>query len=136
MERCDAGHELLDATMIAELRALGADEFDGLIRMFLEDGTATIAALRTARAAGRSDEVAALAHALKGTASTFGADVLAARCAELQRHAASDDTSTLQRLVVITEEAFGRVSDALRLELRRAPDALGHQTDGSVLDGE
>ena len=61
----------LDASTIGELRALGADLFAELVTLFLEDASATMAALLRASTAEDAQAVRKLAHGLKGASGAI-----------------------------------------------------------------
>ena len=108
---------LLDGSALAGLRELGAAEFESLVRLFLTDGAARVAALREAAGKGDVHAIAELAHSLKGSSGTFGATALADSCAELQAAASSGDLATALRLIDAVGAGFERASGALREEL-------------------
>jgi HPt (histidine-containing phosphotransfer) domain-containing protein len=108
---------LLDQTYVEGLRELGAEEFDKLIRLFLRDGAARITGLRTAQETKDTSAMVKLAHSLKGSASSFGAATLAARCGELQARAAGADAAEDARLIDRVDAEFVLASAALLEEL-------------------
>jgi CheY-like chemotaxis protein len=111
---------LLDQTYVTGLRELGTDEFDKLVRLFLKDGQTRIDGLRAAQTTGDTSAMVKLAHSLKGSASSFGAGTLAARCGELQARARAADAAEDARMIDSVDAEFVRASAALREEL--APD--------------
>ena len=111
------GNSLLDGSTLAGLRELGAAEFENLVRLFLKDGAARVAALREAAGEGDAHAVAELAHTLKGSSGTFGATALADICANLEATASSGDLATALRLIDTVGAGFDRASRALREEL-------------------
>jgi PAS domain S-box-containing protein len=112
---------LLDQTYVSGLRELGADEFDKLIRLFLRDGAARIMGLRTAQTTNDTRAMAKLAHSLRGSASSFGAGTLAARCGELQARATAADAAEDARLIDSVDAEFVLASAALLGELDPVP---------------
>ena len=108
---------LLDRSTLAGLRELGAAEFENLVRLFLTDGAARVAALREAAGKGDAHAIAELAHSLKGSSGTFGATALADSCAELEAAASAGDLATAPRLVDTVGAGFDRASRALQKEL-------------------
>ncbi len=112
---------LLDQTYVSGLRELGADEFDKLIRLFLKDGAARVMGLRTAQTVNDTKAMVKLAHSLKGSASSFGAGTLAARCGELQARATSADAAEDARLIDSVDAEFALASAALLRELEPRP---------------
>ena len=115
---------LLDQTYVAGLRELGADEFDKLIRLFLRDGAARIVGLRTAQKTNDTSAMMKLAHSLKGSASSFGAGTLAARCGELHARATAADAAEDARLIDRVDAEFVLASAALLEELEPAQPAI------------
>jgi CheY-like chemotaxis protein/HPt (histidine-containing phosphotransfer) domain-containing protein len=109
---------LLDQTHVAGLRELGADEFGKLIRLFLRDGAARIVSLRAAQRTNDTGAMMKLAHSLKGSASSFGAGTLAARCGELHARAAAADVAEDARLIDRVDAEFVLASAALLEELQ------------------
>ncbi len=107
----------LDGALLAGLRELGAEEFRSLVRLFLTDGAGRIAELRMARTTNDMEAMARLAHSLKGSSSTFGADSLAVLCGHLQLRAAAADAAAAAVLVDRVDAEFVLVSGALRREL-------------------
>jgi CheY-like chemotaxis protein/HPt (histidine-containing phosphotransfer) domain-containing protein len=129
--RDDTIRGLLDQTYVSGLRDLGADEFDKLVRLFLKDGSARVLGLRQAQADNDSRAMVKLAHSLKGSASSFGAGSLAARCGELQARASLADAAEDARLIDSVEAEFALASAALREELvTAATPARGDRIGG------
>jgi two-component system sensor histidine kinase/response regulator len=130
---------LLDQSYVEGLRELGDDEFNKLVRLFLKDGQTRVDGLRAAQAAGDKAAMVKFAHSLKGSASSFGAGTLAARCGELQARARAADAAEDARMIDCVDAEFALASAALREELGpddsevEEPVALGtgaHTTDG------
>jgi two-component system sensor histidine kinase/response regulator len=120
---------LLDQTYVTGLRELGTDEFDKLVRLFLKDGQTRIDGLRSAQTTGDTSAMVKLAHSLKGSASSFGAGTLAARCGELQARARAADATEDARMIDSVDAEFVLASAALREEL--APDPAVAQANGA-----
>ncbi len=106
----------LEASFIAGLRELGPEEFRQLVQLFLTDGAARVAALRSAVADGDGAAIERLAHSLQGSAASFGASYLAQRCGELQNQARSGDRAASARLVDRVDADFVVAGQALREE--------------------
>jgi PAS domain S-box-containing protein len=117
----DSSPGLLDQTFVTGLRELGTDEFDKLIRLFLADGQTRIDGLRAAQTSGDTSAMVKLAHILKGSASSFGAGTLAARCGELQARARAADADEDARMIDSVDAEFVLASAALRDELAPGP---------------
>ncbi len=119
---------LLDQSYVTGLRELCTHEFDKLVRLFLKDGQTRIDGLRAAQTTGDASAMVKLAHSFKGSASSFGAGTLAARCGELQARARAADTAEDARMIDSVDAEFVLASAALREEL--APDPALVQADG------
>jgi PAS domain S-box-containing protein len=124
---------LLDQTYVAGLRELGTDEFDKLIRLFLKDGQQRVDGLRAAQTAGDRAAMVKLAHSLKGSASSFGAGTLAARCGELQARARAADAADDARMIDCVDAEFVLASAALRAELE--PETVVVHSNGAQANG-
>jgi two-component system, sensor histidine kinase and response regulator len=120
---------LLDQTYVTGLRELGTDEFDKLVRHFLKDGQTRIDGLRSAQTTGDTSTMVKLAHSLKGSASSFGAGTLAARCGELQARARAADASEDARMIDGVDAEFVLASAALREELE--PELIALRSNGA-----
>ncbi|MFZ0178711.1 MAG: ATP-binding protein [Candidatus Dormiibacterota bacterium] len=118
----DPSPGLLDQTYVTGLRELGTDEFDKLVRLFLADGQTRIDGLRAAQTNGDTAAMVKLAHSLKGSASSFGAGTLAARCGELQARARAADADEDARMIDTVDAEFVLASAALREELVPRPE--------------
>jgi PAS domain S-box-containing protein len=128
--RSDSSPGLLDQTYVTGLRELGTDEFDELVRLFLRDGRTRVDGLRVAQANGDTAAMVKLAHSLKGSASSFGAGTLAARCGELQARARAADAAEDARMIDSVDAEFVLASAALREELVAGP-ASAHSSGAS-----
>jgi len=120
------GNPLLDHPTLAGLRELGAAEFENLVRLFLEDGEARIAALREAAGIGDAHAIAEVAHSLKGSAGTFGALALADNCALLQEVASAGNLAEAARLI----DAVGSGFDQARSALQKEPEGGSGEASG------
>lgn len=96
----------VDAGQLAELRDLMGDEFDGLLRSFLQDATARIDALWQAVEARDLQALEACAHTFKGAASNMGAVRLAGACQSLVAQCREGRVIDPQALVAAIEQAF------------------------------
>jgi CheY-like chemotaxis protein len=124
-ERASPG--LLDQSYVTGLRELGTSEFDKLVRLFLKDGQTRVDGLRRAQTNGDTSAMIKLAHSLKGSASSFGAGTLAARCGELQARARAADPAEDARMIDSVDAEFALASAALREELAPEPARIhGH----------
>jgi HPt (histidine-containing phosphotransfer) domain-containing protein len=116
----------LDENVLAALRQLQdsgeSSIFEELIGLYLEDTPTRLVALREAVEARRADTVKTIAHTLKGSSGSMGAQGMSAICAELEDVDASGDLSKVPRLLERLEEEFGRVRAALETELARSRD--------------
>jgi HPt (histidine-containing phosphotransfer) domain-containing protein len=75
-----------DAAFAQTLEMVGGDlEFVGqLVDEYRVDGAGRVADMRTALAAGASEDLRRAAHTLKGSSASLGANALAAACREVE----------------------------------------------------
>jgi HPt (histidine-containing phosphotransfer) domain-containing protein len=109
---------VLDREAVARLREWGPDEFQALIRTFLDEATVRVGGLRAAREKDDARSLARLAHSLKGSSANFGAPLLGVLCAEIEAAAVAEARTDLPRLVDEVIAEFDRVRAALTEELR------------------
>jgi PAS domain S-box-containing protein len=108
------GENPLDATALAQLRAVGGDEFAAeLTETFLAETPSLIAALRRACSEADADELRRGAHTLKSHARTFGAAGLPDVCERLEHLGAARVLEGAAELVDQIEREFGRAAEAL-----------------------
>lgn len=84
-----------------------------LIDIMLEDGLERTRTLRAAYQAERMAEVAAIAHALKGSALNIGAVTLAQMCAEIDNTVRKLGQMISEQDVAMVEVEFSIVADEL-----------------------
>ena len=118
---------ILDAPTLEQLRELGTAEFEDLVRLFLQDGAARVAAMYEAASKADTHAIAELAHSLKGSGATLGAVALADSCAQLQAVASSEDLAAANRLVDAVGAEFERVGTSLRREIEVGRAGEGRQ---------
>jgi CheY-like chemotaxis protein/HPt (histidine-containing phosphotransfer) domain-containing protein len=91
----DGGQPHVDLGVIEKLLEQaggGSDLLKSLIRTYLADAPARIAAIREGMARGDAPAVARAAHALKSASANLGATVLARLCKDLERHCRAGST--------------------------------------------
>jgi CheY-like chemotaxis protein/HPt (histidine-containing phosphotransfer) domain-containing protein len=110
----------LDGAAIDNLLELGGPELlSELAEAFSGDTGSALPALRAAATAGDARSVERIAHSLKGSSGSIGAQRMSAACAELQDAGALGDISSVPGLLDRLEGEFGRVRAALEAELAR-----------------
>jgi two-component system, sensor histidine kinase and response regulator len=99
-----AGDEVLDPTVLANLRELGDEFVAELAQLFLDDSPARVKALERSVAAGDGEGIRSHAHGLKGSAGNVGAlqlreaaHVLESTGAENALDRAPEELAALQR---------------------------------------
>jgi CheY-like chemotaxis protein len=97
----------------ASNRVIAEDVEDWLAEPFLKEEAEVREELHEALDAGDARRVAFVAHKLKGSAATVGAERLAALCAQLEQHAEQGTLDGLGELVGAIEEAADAVRTAL-----------------------
>lgn len=110
-----AGSVAIDRGVLATLTTLGetADPVPELIGIFLDDAPRRVMAMHDGLAAADTAAIGAAAHALRGSAAVLGARELAARCAQVEAHAAD-----VGRVGPVIEEVVGELG-RVEVELRR-----------------
>lgn len=97
--------------------ALGcADVLADVAALYLESSVEKLAGIQNALAAGDTDQLAKLAHGLKGESGSVAARNLTALAAELEQHARRGDLEACRRCLPQAEEELQRVIAVLRQE--------------------
>ena len=115
----------LDVTRLEELDALGegaAALVTRAITNFIRNAPATLAELESAHRRGEVEEVAALAHRLKGSAWNLGALRVGSLCERLEHEARSSDLVDVDRQLAEVRSAYDDAARALR-SYRQLEDA-------------
>ncbi|MDH6137590.1 signal transduction histidine kinase/DNA-binding response OmpR family regulator/HPt (histidine-containing phosphotransfer) domain-containing protein/HAMP domain-containing protein [Kitasatospora sp. MAA4] len=117
------GEQPLDAGTVQRLVESLTPAFAAeVIGAFLEDSPALLATIGSAIPAGDPDEVHRAAHTLRSNATTFGATVLAALCADLEHRAAQGALAEAAPVVPRIETEYRRCRKALeRLRAELTP---------------
>ncbi len=109
---------LLEPETLDRLRALGARRGRNLLAemavIFLREGPARLERLEAALARGDAQELAFVAHSLKGSSDTLGARKLAAACQSLETMAREGDLFAASPLVALVVAAYREVERELR----------------------
>jgi CheY-like chemotaxis protein/HPt (histidine-containing phosphotransfer) domain-containing protein len=136
----DAGTSLhhgsaIDSKVFDDLRdpraGIGGNDFaTSLIELYLVESASRMTALKEAAAQRDWPLVKFIAHSLKGSSSSVGANGLADICGELEKRARQTSVDGTPELVRALEDEFTRVRDALRIEQGR--DAPGTITAHSL----
>ena len=106
--------------MVEEEIASGIPEIMvDLIDTYLQDGHRQFHAARNALAEGDTESVALSAHSLKSTSATFGAEVLASLCAEIEDRTHRQTLESVPWLLAQAEQEWQAVKQALDRERRR-----------------
>jgi HPt (histidine-containing phosphotransfer) domain-containing protein len=113
---------VLDRSVLAPLQELKRGQsrlLPHLIRLYLQEVPAQLAALREAVAQGDSVRVEELAHGLKGSSAQLGATRMRCICAALQEAGGRSDLCQAAQLAELRRE-FVRVRAALEAVLSEA----------------
>ena len=108
----------VDARALNDLRiglgAQGESVVRELVDLFLVDAPTSLASLRIALDAGEPETLARAAHRLRGSVSSFGAEVLTGLCARAEELGWAGDLSQAALLLPLIVEEYARVEEALR----------------------
>jgi HPt (histidine-containing phosphotransfer) domain-containing protein len=127
-EVSSASNEVVDSNTIANLREVGSqtdnDSFLGeIIGIFLSHSESVISELGTSIREGKTPQIKALAHKLKGSARNLGAVKLASWCEKIEEVVKQTPTDVasapaLQAALQGLEETFVVTKSALQSEIR------------------
>jgi two-component system sensor histidine kinase/response regulator len=109
-ESQDPLHQRLD--LLEELG--GRDLVQEVADLFQRDGTARLAALTHAIAAGGAQDATFAAHALKGACANIGATAMGALCGGIEAQASHGDLKGATQALPLIEEEFARVRLSLQ----------------------
>ncbi len=107
---------LIDPQAIQNLlRATGNDLgfLNELMETFFQDATDSLAALRTALAAGQAPDFRRAAHSLKSNSANFGARQLTALCKELEEMGRVGCLEGAEGKIAVVEAEYAQVKAAL-----------------------
>jgi HPt (histidine-containing phosphotransfer) domain-containing protein len=104
----------LDATQLSELKDVLEDEFDVLVRTYLQDAELRLRLIREALQAGDNANGRQAAHSLKGASANLGAGNLSGLCERLEHEAKGGDIDRCGELVARIEAEFAAVRQELQ----------------------
>lgn len=105
----------LDEEMLAQLRAIGGDEFLAeLLDVYVGDAATRFEGLRAAAAAGDTERLAAEAHALKSSSGNIGAATVRDLCAVLEKQAREGRLKDVSGKLTGLDRAYEEALVALR----------------------
>ncbi|SDZ30129.1 PAS domain S-box-containing protein [Micromonospora pattaloongensis] len=111
----DAGPDgLLDPVALEELREMGPGFVDRVLNSYLRNAPEVAAAISAAAARADLQELARLAHRLRGSSGTLAGRQLAATCGALEEAALASDGPTATALAAGVEEQTALTCAALR----------------------
>lgn len=112
---------VLDPMQLQELRQL--DEtgslFTTLIDHFLKQAPDVVDSIYRAMSAGDAEEVARVAHDLKGSSSNFGAKQMVGLCRDIQRFGEAGELGQVESALAQLRAAFQLVAQQLQVERER-----------------
>lgn len=109
-------NDSLDTSAVQALRESTGDDaafLAELVRAFLDDSPAQLAALRVASASGNAGDLRREAHTLKSNAATFGIVRLAQLCRELEDRASTGALEGAEELVTSIGDRLADARPAL-----------------------
>jgi HPt (histidine-containing phosphotransfer) domain-containing protein len=102
--------------LLAETAPAGRDEVRVLVRLFIDDARTTIARLHGAAADADLDLVRVLAHNLRGSSATFGANEVAEICRHIDELADGGGVPAVHAAMPALDTAMSAASGALAAE--------------------
>ena len=112
---------VLDPIQIQELRQL--DETGSLLTTlidhFLKQTPEVVDSIHRALSGGDAQEVARVAHDLKGSSSNFGAKLMVSLCRDIQRSGEAGELGRVESALVQLRAAFQLVAQQLLIERER-----------------
>ncbi len=119
-----AGEEVLNMNLVSELRFEVGQNFERIVRMFLEKLQGDVAQLSEVLHTGDLDSVVHAVHQLKGNASIFGAEQFQESCGEISKRFRAEGSGDYSQQLAALQVEAGRLSDALEALLaERQPAA-------------
>ena len=112
---------LLQLDVIEELRSVMGNEFQGLVKIFLEDAPSHVENLEAAAAANDLAAMIAPAHTLKSAAANLGAMVLSASAKRIEAGARQGNLPRAAVAVAVLEDAYRRTRLAMIEQLKITP---------------
>ncbi len=109
----------LDEEALAELQDVMEDEFEMLIRTYLNDSQERIDSLKGAMMDGDSGAFAKTAHSFKGSSINIGAPRLGELCREAEEAGKSDSLNEAPAVLEAIKSEFQRVTNALNALMAR-----------------
>lgn len=103
----------IDTDQLAELKMVLEDEFEVLVRTFMEDSETRLETLASALGAGATEEVRSAAHSLKGSCGNLGAAALMNLCKEIEDSARAGELGGLDTCLAAAREEYARVRACL-----------------------
>jgi HPt (histidine-containing phosphotransfer) domain-containing protein len=99
--------------VVDELRSIMGSEYQGLVKLFLEDAPVHIKKLQEAAAASDIPAMVAPAHTLKSSSANLGALALSAVAKRIEFGARTDALAKPTTAVLMLENEFRRAKAAL-----------------------
>ena len=111
--RDEAEDQILDLSVIAELRALDVEVARNLIELYFEDSVTQMPELAKAVESDDATNVASLAHRFKGASLAVGAALVSSIAAELEDRARDDDLTIAPQLLGLLERELSHTRQVL-----------------------
>lgn len=109
---------MIDKETIAVLSEAMGDDFQDLVKTYIEDTDSILATLPSCVTSKNYSEVTRLAHSLKSSSASFGAMQVSALAKELEDNGASENLSSADQQISRLKEVF----EPVRKELEQLTD--------------
>ena len=104
----------LNISQIEELKDIMEDSFNDLIMTYLNDSDTKMTALKEAISSTDSDQVAELAHSLKGSSANICAESLSALFKKIEDSGRAQELNDVPQVFEKTEQEFLLVKEQLQ----------------------
>lgn len=106
-------NQVMDLTVLQDIRDLMEEDFPDLVRTFLADSEAVLGEISQGLAQGDAALVNRAAHKLKASASSLGAVGLSEQARTLEALGRADDLTDADAALVAARDQFGLVAEIL-----------------------
>jgi signal transduction histidine kinase/DNA-binding NarL/FixJ family response regulator len=111
--REETEEQILDLSVVTELRALDVEVVRNLIELYFDDSVTQVSSLAQAIESDDATSVASLAHRFKGASLAVGAALVSSIAAEIEDRARDDDLTIAPQLLGLLERELAHTRQVL-----------------------